>query len=486
MTADSRTLVAVACTGLLLSAGCAPSLDGVAATPPAPEAPWTPPPGFRSRIKEPTPTVIPADLLQRADSLGLADIVDVALRSSSLTRESWAAARSAAAAWGSQRGAYLPSIDLGANATTQKALTSGGNAAFTRRSYGPSGSVDWLLFNFGGRRAAVEETRQALIAADWTHNATIQNVILEVEQAYYDYEASKALLAAQTVAVRESQSNYDAADARRQAGLATIADVLQAQTALSQAQLSYQTLSGQIATTRGALATAMGLPANVPYDVAPLPEEPPTEKVSEDVDHYLEEARASRPDLAAARADAERALAHIKTVRAEGLPSISAVGNAARIYENNPHRYSDTYLAAIQLEWPFFTGFSHHYDVAQAKADAEAALARLQTTDQQAVLQVWTSYYGLKTAEQRYRTSQDLLASATQSQQVAAGRYQEGVGTILDLLTAETALQEARAQQVQARADWYISLAQLAHDTGVLTPSAAGVPANGAPKGGRP
>jgi hypothetical protein len=53
--------------------------------------------------------------------------------------------------------------------------------------------------------------------------------------------------------------------------------------------------------------------------------------------------------------------------------------------------------------------------------------------------------------------------------QVALGRYKAGVGTILDLLSAQSALQSARAQRVQAYSDWFVSLTQLAHDTGTLT-----------------
>jgi len=78
------------------------------------------------------------------------------------------------------------------------------------------------------------------------------------------------------------------------------------------------------------------------------------------------------------------------------------------------------------------------------------------------------SYYALQTAQQRVVTADDLLASAEQSAQVAAGRYREGVGSIIDLLTAQSALANARAQQVQSRWQWYTSLAQLARDAGVL------------------
>jgi outer membrane protein TolC len=67
-------------------------------------------------------------------------------------------------------------------------------------------------------------------------------------------------------------------------------------------------------------------------------------------------------------------------------------------------------------------------------------------------------------------TSAELLTSATRSEEVARGRYAEGVGTILDLLTAQTALADARAQAVLARWSWYGSLAQLSRDAGVLGP----------------
>ena len=82
--------------------------------------------------------------------------------------------------------------------------------------------------------------------------------------------------------------------------------------------------------------------------------------------------------------------------------------------------------------------------------------------------QVVTSYVALHTAAARVRTADVLLASAQQSEDVARGRYRAGVGTILDLLTAQSALASARAQQAQTRWTWATALAQLAHDVGVL------------------
>jgi outer membrane protein TolC len=68
------------------------------------------------------------------------------------------------------------------------------------------------------------------------------------------------------------------------------------------------------------------------------------------------------------------------------------------------------------------------------------------------------------------RTSEDLVASAQLSNDVALNRYKAGVGSVLDLLTAQSALADARAQQVMARLAWNTSLAQLARDAGILDP----------------
>ncbi len=71
-------------------------------------------------------------------------------------------------------------------------------------------------------------------------------------------------------------------------------------------------------------------------------------------------------------------------------------------------------------------------------------------------------------SEQKIKTAQDLLASAEKSYEVALARYKEGVGSILDLLTAQSVLENGRGQDIQARTEWFLSLVQFTHDTGTL------------------
>ena len=84
--------------------------------------------------------------------------------------------------------------------------------------------------------------------------------MLQIQVAYFQYLANRVLLGAQRTTLAEAQANLEAAEERRRVGLATIADVLQARTAASQAQLDLQSTEGNLQTTRGALALALGLP----------------------------------------------------------------------------------------------------------------------------------------------------------------------------------------------------------------------------------
>ena len=448
--------------------------EGVA---PKPGALWAPPPEGKAPAPTPTPAaVVPEKYLTGEAKPTLGDVVDFALRNNPATRSAWFQARSAAADLGSRRSEYLPTLSLDANLTRQKTSAVGGQFTFLRTTYGASASLAWLLFDFGGRAADVEEGERALFAANWTHNAAIQTLVLQVEQAYYAYLGARALAASAEVSVKQAQESLAAAEERHRAGVATIADELQARTALSQGQLALETARGQIQTYRGALATAVGVSPEFAVDLGELPEISNLEEARESVDALIDRAQTERPDLAAARFEALKAQSHVRSVRAEGLPAISAVGSLARIYYYNAGTIpSNNYSGAVLFHFPVFTGFKNRYDVLKAREDAAAAQADADTLSNQVIFQVWTSYYAVQTATQQVKTARDLLASAQQSEDVALARYKAGVGSILDLLTAQTALANARAQDVQARAGWFLSVAQLAHDTGALGPPAAAV-----------
>ena len=189
------------------------------------------------------------------------------------------------------------------------------------------------------------------------------------------------------------------------------------------------------------------------------------------MDVLIAQAVESRPDLAAAEAQYRQALGNVRAARGNLFPSIQLNGNGGRTYVQTLPGGATNYTVSVGLQIPIFSGFSRRYAVKQARAEADAALGRAASTKQQVIFQVFSSYYALQTAAKRVNTADDLLASAQASEEAALGRYRAGVGLFVDLLTAQSALASARAQQVQARWTWQTALAQLAHDTGVLDTS---------------
>jgi outer membrane protein len=462
-----------AATALAMLAACA-SMDGITKrTADSPAHPWVPP---AKEAKPPAPLpspLIPAEIQAAGRAWTLSDIVDVGLANNPQTRAAWNAARAASAAVGISFGAYLPQINATLPGTKQKMAFAGGRFIVDQMTLTPTASLNLLLFDFGGREADIQSARRALEAANWTQNAVLQNVILEIESVYYQYLSAKALLDAQETNLKGAQANYDAANARHRAGVATIADVLQAKTALSTVELQIVTTRGLIQTLHGALASSMGLPAVAGFDVSDgLPESIPFEIVAKQVDLCIKDAEARRPDMAASRALVLEAEAGIRKARSTFFPAFSLSGNIGRIYYKDNPVSNPFYMISVSVNLPFLFGLQE-YQVLAAKAQAEAARDQMTELGRGIELQVWTSYYGLKTSEQKILTARDLLESANASYDVALGRYKEGVGSILDLLAAQTVLENGRVQLVQAKSDWFLALVQFTHDTGALEPPAA-------------
>jgi outer membrane protein len=457
-----------------LCSGCIPSVGGKPAAPPKPDQYWQPPKAAITPDSIPQ-TPVPSDVEPRLARLTLADVVDVALSNNPLTRVSYFEARAAGATIGAAYAAYLPTATATALAARQGNRSSGTTttssgvvvkgSAFHTFEEG-IGSVSWLLFSFG-EVSSFDYAKQATFAASFNYNAAVQTAILTVEQAYFSYNSAKAIVQGDSQSVREDSANLAAAQARRQVGVATNSDVLQAQTTLSQAVLTMETDLATVQTTRGSLAVAMGLPATVPYDIAPEPPNVPIQAVSESVDTLVERAVRTRPDLAAFRAQARQAQADVGVIRGQALPTLNFTATANHTNFDIPGLNTSAYLAEFGLSIPVLN-IAAWFNVKQASELAKSSVANAEYERDVVINEVFTSYYTLQTATARVKTSDDLLASAQASYDLALGQYKQGVGSILTVLTAQAALDSARSQHASARWIWYSSLAQLSHDVGVI------------------
>jgi outer membrane protein len=460
-----------AATLLIALAGAAcvhtpPKIDGAAPAPVNSSSLWTPPPVVTRAAMQDAVHLVPSTV--ETKQYTLAEVVDLALRNSPATRLSYTQARSAADVYGSTEGRLYPTLTAGVALNQTRGLSQPGRPAVDRSAYGPTLSLAYTVLDFGGRSGSIDVARQTAVAANLTHNTTVENTILQVEAAAFTYLSTRSQLSAQQLSLDLATKALDAANERHRVGLATIADVLQAKTARSQAELELETLQGQLLVTRGLLAVAMGVPANTPIDMPEITAADSVHFITQSVDTLISLAVQNRPELATARAQAAAANSQIRVARSGYLPSFGLTAVGANNGSNVSTFSGNTYTVGIGVQMPVFSGFSNHYDVAAANEEYQSALARGEAAKQEIIQQVFTAYYTLRTSTDRVRTSRDLLASATQSETVARERYREGVGTIVDLLIAQTALATARAQEIDARWQWRSSLAQLAHDVGVL------------------
>lgn len=423
----------------------------------------------------------PATLVARP--LHLADVIDAALCRNPQTASAWAAARTRAAAVGTARSAYLPTLSASGSATRTVAgdSTSSFGSGFSDDSgfsssssgddtrYSASATLSYLLFDFGARGAALDGARALLDAARATRNAALQSVYLSAVTSYYDWVSATGALQAAREAERAAQSSLDAATVREQVGTATRADRLQAQTAFAQSQLTRVQAEGALRTALGALANAMGVGANTPLQLVEAPLVTPSEDYAEQLDPLVSAAIDTRPDLIAAAANVRAAETDIDAARAAGLPNLSA--NATESYSDTGSRERQSTSVGLSLSIPIFTGYENTYRVRSAEAQLESSRAELARLRNQATLEVYQAHSDLTTQTQSVFTAQALVAAAEESESVARGRYEAGVGTILDLINAQSSAADARRQLVLARSNWAAARTQLAQAVGVLDPA---------------
>lgn len=410
---------------------------------------------------------------QSARALSLAEVVDRALCNNPLTYAAWANARAQAAQVGIARSAYWPTLSgtgsLTLNQTNAGVRSTGAQTSsasrYTQQTAGLT--LGYLLYDFGARKANLESALQTLSALNYTQDATVQSVFLKAEQAYYQLFGAQAAVASSKEAERSSLESLKAAVARLNAGAGTPADKLQAQTAYSQAVLNRIQAEGNARNAQGILANVMGLDAHQPMDVAVPEIRQPDAGFERDLNQLIDEARKRRPDLAASEAQVNAARARIDATRAAGLPTIS-LSSGFNYTNSDSFDPFHTSALGVSVNIPLFTGFNRTYQVQAAQAQLENQIAARNTVSLQVALDVWQAYQNLTTGTQSVRSSADLVASATESERVALGRYKAGAGTIIDLLNAQSALASARLQNIQALYNWYIAKATLAQSLGQL------------------
>lgn len=450
-----------------LLAGCVS-----APTPVGPGVLWQPPGRAVSRGEEWQAARTEQPDLSRPRTL--AELADLALRRHPASRKAWNDARAAAARVEAARGTFMPAVVGTAGASLQSVEAQPDSFDQDTVRVGPGLQVNYLVLSFGGgRSAAVEAALQTVYAADYAFNRSLQDVLLGVETAYYGLVSAEAGIAAAEANLKDARTALEAAKTRLNAGAGTRLDVLQSQANVDESLYALASVQGQLQAARGALAVAVGAPADTPVKVVPPAEGTPPPLSSQDISALIDRALQRRPDIAALRATVAAKQAAATAVGANLWPSLYFNGSVSRTqYDNDgekPMQDRDwSYLAGLSLQWTLFDGFQTLSARRAARAEVEAVQAVLAQAELAASADVWFRFHAHETALKKVAASAAVLASASASHNAALDSYRNGVKSLLDVLNAESLLAQARSQQIAARLEAFASFAQLAHAVGLL------------------
>ncbi|HEV2695109.1 MAG TPA: TolC family protein [Verrucomicrobiae bacterium] len=449
--------------------------------PPSPEKPWSPP-GMDQYAKQLTNQDLyeshgVTNAIDPAKVYDLPALIDIAERSHPETRVAWERARQAARAIGLNQSAYYPYLAASAAAGYQHGpapfLTDvvSGSAAQENVAL----SLEWLLFDFGQRRAAVAAAREQSMMANVGFNATHQRIVFAVTKSFYDFNTARQKVAVAESSLHAAQTVGDATQARFDNGLATKTDLLQAQQQTAQSEFVLESARGDLSDAQVALVDSLGILPSTQLQIADVEEKPFAENADDSLDTLIDRALAQRPDLIAKLASLRAAQATVKKARADFYPKLSLEASTGwekldiNAYDS-PYvgNSKPTYSVGMAIQLPIFDGFLRANRLHIAKSEMRAAESELADSRDQVVREVWKARTDLKTAVQKQVFAAKFLDAAQSAFDATLESYKQGLATYISVANAQQNLDSARSVVVTTRAAIFTSAAALALSVGDL------------------
>jgi outer membrane protein TolC len=486
--------------------GCATSALKLA--PARPDRPWSPAvssagdiiPGSRNSGRSADGYVLPANptlgvltappTIDRTRSYSLPELIDIAESTNPRTRIAWNDARRVALAAGIAESAYLPKITAtavgGFQGSNGEDSESGTTVLGNGSAHGTISavSVQWLLFDFGERGAIVDAARQASIISNIAFTAAHQQVIYDVSLAFYVYAAARARLTTATQTLKNAQSVQAAAEDRFQHGVGTVVEVAQARQTTAQANLGVVQATGSVEDAYLTLLSAMGISPLTKITVADVSGRALSPAMVAPIETIISQALSRRPDVQSAYAAQKASLANVRAAEAEFMPklfvsatgaynsgsldvtALPGIGQQSSTVNINGSRLGGSILAGVTVS--LFDGGTRSATLAQARAGADSAAARLNQVRDDAVHQIAIADNALRTSLATHAAAGSLVAAAQTTFDAALAAYRSSVGSITDLLIAETQLLQAKDTETNAYSTALSAAATLALATGAL------------------
>jgi outer membrane protein len=408
---------------------------------------------------------------EAARPIRLRDAVEQAQRNAPAAVAARGLERNAAAANRSALAAYMPALTLNAGSARTQGVQFFQGALVPLRgdpwNYNNGLAASLQLFDGNQRWHELSRSRAVADAADAAIVQARFDASLQTKQQFYAALAARGRFRFARALLTEAEQQLKASTARFVAGVATKSDSLRSAIQLGNARLAVLTAENDRRVANAALTRVIGSPVLVTPaldDTVDATEPLPSEQ-------ELEQLIARSPTVMQAEANLMAARASRKSQRSAYLPSLTMSYNYAYTQTSRTFSSSDLWLFSggnpnrqqlnFNFSYPLFNGLvreqqSVQTDVALRNAEAQLRDARLgarQTLTQQ--------LRALDNAEARAGVQVAAIAAAEEDLRVQQQRYALGASTLLDLLTSQTQLNQARQALIQARFDGRIARAQL-------------------------
>jgi outer membrane protein len=412
----------------------------------------------------------------------LAELIDVAEHHNPSTRTIWERAKQKARELGLAKAAYYPELE-GLAVFGDQRLVNPFPKPLAPRGYvmvevpivEPAVTLQYLIFDFGKREAHVDSAKAEKLAAGADLIQVNQALAFRVASAYYQLMTAQERLQAAQDTLRTAQTTQDAAENRLDNGLATLPDVLNARAETSQAVFDVESADGDEKVARVTLTEAVGADPspNIVIDSqrgAPLPD-----RLTMSVDALIDRAMKDRPELMAQTLRIRSAEAGIRAARAEYKPQIVLSGSAAQTsvwptadYGQLGPASEPTWSVALGIHWRIFDGGVRKNELLIAESKRREAEDEFTAKHDETTREVWTAYIAFRTALRKHDAAVALLESANASYSASLDAYKYGVKNLVDVVTAEKQLAQARLSSVSARSELFLEAVNLEFATGNL------------------
>jgi outer membrane protein len=315
--------------------------------------------------------------------------------------------------------------------------------------------------NLGRLYAASKSTYEA---ARRTLEASFNDARLNARSAFITVLRDKSLVTVAEEAVKDAQDRLHQSQlelAQKQVAKVDV-DRLDAQFAQSTSDLLNAQNTLQLA--KYALNQTLARPIETPVDLVDLTTTP---QIPTNVDFLAQRAQKTRPE-ARSLFDQIQALAYIRRAQEAGLdPSLTLGLSYQRSYEStflsgNPN----TVAATLGINVPIFDSGATRARVREARQDETSAKIQLQQTQLTISQDVRSAVNNMLSAQARLANAQRQVTLEEEVYRLAKVRQDAGEGTYIDVVDAESSLEQARDGAVSAKYDYLVAYSQLQHGVG--------------------